>query len=190
MSLKRLPKDQRREQLLDIAQKIVREEGSDMLTLGYLAEKAGVSKPIAYNHFKTRSGLLIALFQRMDEQHVDTLLQALQRAPRRLEDIAQVASDSYMHCSASVGPEWDTISAALKGDEEMEIFKQELLDGYVDIYCKAFAPYSSLKKNDLRLLCIAIIGAAEAIAREMLMGRTDEKKAAAALCRLMIKSLS
>jgi AcrR family transcriptional regulator len=54
---KRLPKEQRREQLLDTALAIVREQGTDAITLSYVAERAGVSKPIAYGHFGTRAGL-------------------------------------------------------------------------------------------------------------------------------------
>jgi len=48
----RLPKAERR-QLLAIALVIVREEGADRLTLGHLAARAGVSKPITYEHFGT-----------------------------------------------------------------------------------------------------------------------------------------
>ncbi|MHC8285601.1 helix-turn-helix domain-containing protein [Pseudomonas sp. XS1P51] len=33
--------------------------GTDALTLATLAERAGVTKPVAYEHFRTRSGLLI-----------------------------------------------------------------------------------------------------------------------------------
>jgi AcrR family transcriptional regulator len=43
----RLSKAERRQQLLDTALAIVREEGADRLTLGHLAARAGVSKPIA-----------------------------------------------------------------------------------------------------------------------------------------------
>ncbi len=49
------------EQLLDVATSIVRAGGVDTLTLARVAEEAGVSKPIAYSHFGTRSGLLKAL---------------------------------------------------------------------------------------------------------------------------------
>ena len=56
---KRLPREARRRQLLEAALGIVRAEGADKLTLGYLAERAGVSKPVVYDHFATRSLLLI-----------------------------------------------------------------------------------------------------------------------------------
>ncbi|WP_404799983.1 TetR/AcrR family transcriptional regulator [Actinoalloteichus fjordicus] len=38
------------------------------MTLRRLAERAGVSRPIAYDHFTTREGLLMALYQQYDEQ--------------------------------------------------------------------------------------------------------------------------
>ncbi|NMO15376.1 TetR/AcrR family transcriptional regulator [Pyxidicoccus fallax] len=187
---KKLTKAQRREQLLDVALKLVREEGTDALTLGYLAERAGVSKPIAYEHFKTRSGLLIALYADLDSVQVAALLEALKRTPRKLEDVARVVSRAYMHCYTSMGPEWHAISAALKGDEEMEVFQQELVDSYVAIYCEAFAPFCDLKKEELRLRCIAICGAAEALAREMLRGRVSEERASTSLGSLIVAWLS
>ena len=102
---RKLPKAERRDQLLDTALTIVREEGTDALTLGHLAERAGVSKPIAYEHFGTRSGLLIALYERIDDRQVAALLQALERTPRRLGDVARVMSDAYMACYLTAGPE-------------------------------------------------------------------------------------
>ncbi len=49
----RLSKAERRCQLLDIALVIIREKGADRLTLGHLAVRAGVSKPITHEHFNT-----------------------------------------------------------------------------------------------------------------------------------------
>ncbi|PTL77239.1 TetR/AcrR family transcriptional regulator [Vitiosangium sp. GDMCC 1.1324] len=189
-SSKRLPKAMRHEQLLETAMMIVREQGTDALTLGYLAERAGVSKPIAYEHFKSRSGLLIALYKQIDDQQVAALLHALKRTRHRLEDVARVVSSAYMNCYTSVGPEWHAISAALKGDEEMEAFQQELLDNYVTTYCDAFAPYCDLPKDELHLRCVGIVGAAEATSREMIRGRVDEATAAASLASLIVKWLS
>ncbi|RST56539.1 TetR/AcrR family transcriptional regulator [Variovorax sp. MHTC-1] len=185
-SPRKLSKAERREQLLETALAIVREQGTDALTLGYLAERAGVSKPIAYEHFKTRSGLLIALYEQIDNRQVAALLLALERTPRRLEEVARVVSTAYMTCFTSVGPEWHAISAALKGDEEMEAFQRELIDSYVALYRDALAPYSKLPEDELRLRCVGIIGAGDAIARDMVRGRIDEAAAAASLASLIV----
>ncbi|MDT0267243.1 helix-turn-helix domain-containing protein [Streptomyces sp. DSM 44915] len=44
----------------------MRIRGADGLTLVTLAEEAGVSRPITYDHFGTRPGLLLALYRRLD----------------------------------------------------------------------------------------------------------------------------
>jgi AcrR family transcriptional regulator len=187
---RRLPRARRREQLLDTAHVIVREEGTDALTLGHLAERAGVSKPIAYEHFTSRAGLLIALYEQIDDRAVAALRHAVEQAPHRLEDVARVASAASMHCYRAVGPEWHAIAAALKGDEEMEAVQQALLDRYVALYREAFAPYSTLPDDELHVRCLGIVGAADAIAREMMRGRIDESKAAASLTALIVDWLS
>ena len=184
---RKMARQDRRKQLLDKALTIVREEGTDALTLGHLAEYAGVSKPIAYEHFGTRSGLLIALYQLLDDQQVDKLVAALEQAPKYLEDVARTLSYAYMDCCRSMGPEWSAISAALKGDEQMEAFQLQLIDDYVDSYCSILAPYSSLDRQQLRSRCVGIIGAAEAIAREMMRDKL-EVSAAADLLRSLIMS--
>jgi AcrR family transcriptional regulator len=63
---RRLARDARLRQLLDAAWRVVREEGTEALTLGRLAEQSGVTKPVVYDHFGTRSGLLAALYQEFD----------------------------------------------------------------------------------------------------------------------------
>ena len=188
--VRKLPKAKRRGQLLETALQIVRDEGTDALTLGYLAERAGVSKPVAYDHFGTRSGLLIALYKQLDDLQVAAFREALAQAPRRLADVARVVSRAYVDCTVSAGAEWHAVSAALQGDEEMESFQRELVDSYVALYCEAFAPYTDLPENDLRLRCVGILGAAEAISREIIRGEATEGRAIASLAGMMVAWLS
>ena len=63
---RRLSRDERQRQLLEVAWRLVREEGTEALTLGRLAEQAGVTKPVVYDHFGTRARLLAALYQDYD----------------------------------------------------------------------------------------------------------------------------
>ncbi|MCH8503618.1 MAG: TetR/AcrR family transcriptional regulator [Ectothiorhodospiraceae bacterium] len=187
---RRMSKPQRREQLLETAQRIVRNEGTEVLTLGYLAERAGVSKPIAYEHFGTRPGLLMALYGRIDELHVKARKEALAVAPATLEGVARVIAEAFMHCYAVLGDECHVVAAAMKGDETMDAFQAELMDRYVALYHDAFRPYATLPDQELHLRCTALIGAAEALSREMLRGRTTEADAAACLSALIVSSLS
>ncbi|MBN7136716.1 TetR family transcriptional regulator [Lysobacter enzymogenes] len=182
---KRLPKSERREQLLETALAIVREQGTDALTLGYLAERAGVSKPIAYEHFGTRSGLLIALYRRIDERQAATAARDFERTPKRLGDVARLMGESYMSCFRTAGPECHAIFAALKGDVDMERVQRELTKGYVEFYRGLLAPYAKVDEAELRRRCIAIVGAGEALSREMSLGHVQEADAAATLAGLI-----
>lgn len=182
---KRLTKAARREQLLNVAQQIVAERGADSLTLTTLAEAAGVSKPITYDHFGTRGGLLTALFRRIDARQVAILRRALERAPATLPDVARVLSSAYMDCYLSVGTEWQAISAALQGDETTVAVQQELIDSYVDIYRDALAPFAASTPAALRVRCVGLVGAAEALAREMGRGGTSRRAATTALTALI-----
>lgn len=60
----RLSKEGRREQLLDVAAEFVVERGVASLTMEGLAERAGVSKALPYQHFDNANAVLVALYER------------------------------------------------------------------------------------------------------------------------------
>ena len=62
----RLSRQERYTQLIEVAWQIIREEGTEALTLGHLAERAGITKPVVYDHFTSRSGLFAALYREYD----------------------------------------------------------------------------------------------------------------------------
>ncbi|MFI6299391.1 TetR/AcrR family transcriptional regulator [Nonomuraea sp. NPDC050790] len=185
----RLSKPARREQLLDTALVIVRAHGTDNLTLLSLAEAAGVSRPIVYDHFGTRPGLLIALYRRLDDRHRTASEKALRDAPADPREIARVLSAAYFTCATDM-PEWTAISAALKGNQEMEAIERELLDAYTDLMTTALRPYSGLTQEALRLRCVGALGAAESMAAELNRGRTTATEAIAALTDLTVAGLA
>lgn len=188
MSLsKKLSRAARRAQLLETARTIVREEGTDALTLGALAERAGVSKPITYSHFNTRSGLMIALYKEIMDQQVEALAKALEETPAHIEDVARVAADAYMQCSTAVGPEWHAIAAALKGDAQMDAAQQEMIRGHIAFYEEVLAPLSDLPASTVRRRCAGLIGAAEALSDEMIRDGCSGKDAAGDLADLIVR---
>ncbi|MCV7170397.1 TetR/AcrR family transcriptional regulator [Mycobacterium manitobense] len=180
----RLSKQERRRQLLDTALAIVRDRGTDDLTLLTLAQAAGVSRPIVYLHFETRPGLLLALYRELDERHRAATQRALQDAGDSPGETARVMSTAYFSC-ATEAPEFTVISAALKGDPEMEALQHDMLDSYTDLMVRALNPHSSLPPAALRLCCVGILGAAEAIAAEMNRGATSVAAAVDALTGLI-----
>jgi len=184
-SLRRLPKEQRRQQLLDTALTIVREEGADRLTLGHLATRAGISKPVAYDHFGTRSGLLVELYRLIDWQQSNALREALTAEAQSFADTAAMLASAHVHCFADTSGEWHAIGAALAGSEETEAVYQELLAGYVQLFAAMLKPYCQLTDAELEQRCVGLIGAGDALSAAMVRGNCSESEATEAFASLI-----
>ena len=167
---KKLPRPERRAQLLEVASAIVREEGTDALTLSSLAERAGVSKPIAYSHFETRSGLMIALSKVAMDRQVAALAAALENAPQEPERIARILSSAYLECALTIGPEWHAIDAALRGDATMEAHQRRTRQDHAAFYTAAIQPLSNLDLKVVQRRCVGLIGTMEALSAEVMEG--------------------
>lgn len=60
----RLPADERRATLLDVARVLVHEVGPGPVTMGLVAERAQVTRALVYKHFANKDDLLRALYRR------------------------------------------------------------------------------------------------------------------------------
>jgi AcrR family transcriptional regulator len=177
-ALRKLSRAERRIQLLDTALLIVQDEGADRLTMGRLAERAGVSKPVAYDHFRTRAELLVELYRELDMKQLNALKDALTLGKRSPEGTAQLLAGAYIHCSADTSGEWHAVGAALAGSKEMDAVHQDLLDVYAELFTSVLKPYSTLSMADLKRHCIGLIGAGEALSAAMVRGNCSEGEAA------------
>ena len=186
---RKLPKAERREQLLETAHAIVREEGTEALALGRLAERAGVSKPIAYEHFGTRSGLLMALFNAYNDRQLDAQRDALAAGGRTLGDVARILAEAYVTCANSIGPEMGAVYAALSGTEETADFRQSVRDGYLAEYRIAFGRFVVLPAHTGNAIYSALLGAAEAASQDAAAGRTTHEDAVSALTAIFTATL-
>jgi AcrR family transcriptional regulator len=185
---KKLPKAERRDQLLETAQAIMGETGTDALTLGYLAERAGVSKPIAYEHFGTRAGLLIAICSAYDKRQMQAQREALAAGGETLEDVASIFASSYVSCVLDMGPAMGAAFAALSATEETADFRQSLRRGYVERYREGFGRFVELPQNDTAVL-LGCLGAAEALAQDAAAGRVSRDEAVEALAGMFTATL-
>jgi AcrR family transcriptional regulator len=58
---KRLSKDERRTRILDAAARLFGEHGYDAASIDEIADRAGITKPVIYDHFTSKSALYISL---------------------------------------------------------------------------------------------------------------------------------
>lgn len=78
----RLPREERRDQLLSIASETFVDRGYHAAGMDEIADRAGVSKPVLYQHFSSKLDLYLAVLQ----QHGDILVSGVRQALRTTTD--------------------------------------------------------------------------------------------------------
>src|SRR5450631_554135 len=73
----RLPRPARRKQLLGAAREIFVAQGYHAAAMDEIAERAGVSKPVLYQHFPSKLELYLALLDESVDALIDTMRNAL-----------------------------------------------------------------------------------------------------------------
>lgn len=88
---------ERREQLLDIGRTVFAEKGFEATSVEEIASKAGVSKPVVYEHFGGKEGLYAVVVDREMRQLLDMVTSALTAGhPRELLEQAAFALLDYI----------------------------------------------------------------------------------------------
>lgn len=171
---RRMSKEERQRQLVDTAWSLIGQEGTEALTLGRLAEAAGVTKPVVYDHFGTRSGLLALLYREFDTRQTKRMATALKASEQTLESRAMVIASAYIDCVMVQGREIPGIIAALASSPELEQVRRECEAVFMDVCRDALAPFATkIGLPGLR----AMLGAAEALSGAAANGELDASEA-------------
>lgn len=181
----RLTRDQRHRQLMDVAWKLIHDEGTDALTLGRLSEKAGVTKPVVYDQFGSREGLLAQLYQEFDANQTAIMDEALQACQPRLTDIATVIASSYVNCVSRQGREIPGIVAALAGSPELVSIKKQYEQGFLEKCRMLLTPFVGKGMIGPASLW-AMLGAAEALSNAATDGDITPEEATDELFKTIV----
>lgn len=173
----RLSKLERRRQLLETARLIVREEGADRLTLGHLAVRAGVSKPVTYEHFETRTGLLIDLYRWIDTERIAAFRTLMAQEKRSTRETIAALAKTYLACGTDQGDEFHAVGAALAGSEEKAGVYQELVDAVIEMFVEVLRPHSSFRLESLALASAALVSAGDALTSAITRGNCSASEA-------------
>lgn len=181
---KRMSYDDRHAQLLDAAREFIREQGSDALTLARLAEYAGVTKPLVYQHFGTRPAVLVELYREFKGRTYVALDAALGSGDATLPEAARIIADAYIDCIDAESTEVPGVGGALSGSAELEQLRQEADDAFSARCRAALEPFT--EKGELPEASLhAILGAAEGIARAIVLGRIASEQGRIALAKVV-----
>jgi AcrR family transcriptional regulator len=82
---RRLSKEERRELILDAATQVIADRGYEGASLDEIADAAGISKPVIYDHFASKKALLLSLLESHSEEMLAFLVERVgaERTPER-----------------------------------------------------------------------------------------------------------
>jgi AcrR family transcriptional regulator len=83
----RLPAPRRRRQLLDVALKVFAETGYHPTSMNDIAEAAGVTKPVLYQHFRSKRALYLELLEDVGGRLRDAIDKATREAQSPREQV-------------------------------------------------------------------------------------------------------
>ena len=187
---KRLTKAARRRQLLDIAKAMLESGDVDALTLAVLAERSNVSKPIAYDHFGSRSGLLIALLDDTSRLYETDAEAKIERAPATVPAIAEIVATAYIHCALEAGPALTLLAAAVEADSEARDAGRAVQINHAASFEQAFERVLVDRREQLSPLYKALVAAANAICDDLHQQKITTEMAIQTLTHLLVTSLT
>lgn len=95
----RMTSAERREQLIEVATQVFASEGADRASVESIASRAGVSKPVIYEHFGSKDGLYAVVVDRhvrLLQDGLRCVLSKSRRGPRRIMEAAVMVLLDYI----------------------------------------------------------------------------------------------
>ena len=192
----RLPRSARRKQLLGAAQEIFVAQGYHAAAMDDIAERAGVSKPVLYQHFPGKLELYLALL----DQHATALVKQVRIA-------LASTTDNRKRVEASVAAYFDFVDGGgtdgegafrlvfesdLRNDPAVRERVERMTQECVDALTETIAHDTGFRAEEAALLSVALSGLMEVGARWWLAteGRLTKQRAMELLVGLTWRGIS
>jgi AcrR family transcriptional regulator len=161
----RLPRPARRKQLLGAAQEVFVAQGYHAAAMDDIAERAGVSKPVLYQHFPGKLELYLALL----EEHAAGLV-------KRVRDALESTTNNKERVAASITAYFDFVDgdgegfrlvfeSDLRNDPVVRERVERMTQECVEAITETIAHDTGFRAEEAQLLSVGLTGMAEIGAR-------------------------
>ncbi|WP_131740522.1 TetR/AcrR family transcriptional regulator [Actinomadura roseirufa] len=161
----RLPRLARRRQLLGAAQEVFVAQGYHAAAMDEIAERAGVSKPVLYQHFPGKLELYLALL----DEHAEALV-------KTVRDALESTTDNKLRVQASMQAFYDFVAG--DGEAYRLVFESDLRNvapvrarvdranqQCAEMIAQVIAEDTGAASDEAHLLGMGLVGMAEVSAR-------------------------
>jgi AcrR family transcriptional regulator len=161
----RLPAEQRRTQLLSVAVEVFGERGFHATSMDEVAEAAGVTKPVLYQHFPSKRALYRELLDDVDAQLVARLVEATAGAAS-LRERVEAGFAAYFRFVAENRAAFRLLfGASVRNDPEFAVVAERAIDHIAALIADLIE--IDAPAGHRRVLAHAIVGMAEATSRRL-----------------------
>ena len=161
----RLPRPARRRQLLSAAQEVFVSQGYHAAAMDEIAERAGVSKPVLYQHFPGKLELYLALLDESADQLVATVREALASTTENKQRVTQTFV-AFFDFVAGEGEAFRLVfESDLSNEPAVRARLERTLQECADMISQVIRQDAGISDAQAHLLGMGLVGMAQVSAR-------------------------
>jgi len=175
----RLPRRERRAQLLDSALEIFVRQGYHAAAMDDIAERAGVSKPVLYQHFPGKLDLYLALLDSSCAAIIANCRHALESTHDNKQRVAAAIDVFYAYVAADSGAFRLVFESDLTNEPAVREQVDRVTSECAELIAGVISIDTGLTVPAARLLAVSLVGMAQVSARFWLteQGGLDQQQA-------------
>jgi AcrR family transcriptional regulator len=161
----RLPRRERRAQLLDSALGVFVAQGYHAAAMDDIAERAGVSKPVLYQHFPGKLDLYLALLDAACDEVIDNCRQALAATHDNKTRVAAAMAAFYTYVAGERGAFRLVFESDLTSEPAVREHVERVTTECAAMIADVIHDDTGLPPEPSRLLAVSLVGMAQVSAR-------------------------
>jgi AcrR family transcriptional regulator len=176
----RLPAARRRRQLLDVARQVFAERGFHPTSMNDIAEAAGVTKPVLYQHFRSKRQLYLELLDDVGGQLLEMIDAATTSAPGPREQVEAGFRAYFAFVDAHEDAFRVLFGGGTRRDEEFSDKARQVEESIAEAIAELI-DVEGLDTQSRRLVAHGLVGLAEGTSRYWLAGEHRDAQGLAEL---------
>lgn len=167
----RLSASARREQLLQVAREVFARRGYDGTAMNDVAEAAGVTKPVLYQHFDSKRDLFRALLEDVGAH----LITSISKATGEAEDGRSQTEQGFHAYFRWVHDDHDAFLLLFGGGSRRDEEFADVVRRVIEATAEAIAPLiaADIDPDHQRTIAHGLVGIAEGVSRRLISDGAD-----------------
>jgi AcrR family transcriptional regulator len=161
----RMPRGERRVQLLESALDVFVAQGYHAAAMDDIAERAGVSKPVLYQHFPGKLELYLALLDASCDDIIDNCRRALESTPDNKLRVAAAMEAFYEYIAGNSGAFRLVFESDLTNEPPVRAAVDRVTNECAAMITHVIHDDTGLPAEAARLLAVSLVGMAQVSAR-------------------------